>query len=361
LVIISSLVLGHWWFCQTVNGVFAVPLAPVYPAPMAIRVAMLGDVVGLPGRQAIAQQMAELRRRYRADLVIANAENTASGSGLTPEQYAKLCASGVDGITLGDHVYKRAQIVPTLERQANIIRPANLPALAKGRRWMSLRVNPGGTPGGNPGNPGSPPSPAAGANVYVLTVLGRVFSTMPVDEPFAVIEQVLSQLPEKNPIVIVEIHAEATSEKQAIGWYLDGRVAAVLGTHTHVPTADGRVLPKGTAYMTDLGMCGPYESIIGRRIDRVLTHLTTSMPAPFDVAEGDPRVCGAVVEIDERTHLATSIERIELRADRNQPPFSTGNQQAGEYGPGPLHSVSCSPVLLSPALSSPTILRHAKP
>jgi 2',3'-cyclic-nucleotide 2'-phosphodiesterase len=278
-------------------------------AGMSIRVAMLGDIVGLPGRQGVTQFVPLIRQRYRADLLVVNAENVAGGSGLTPEQFVKLRQAGIDGVTLGDHVYKRAQIVPTLEREATLIRPANLPPLAKGRRWMGLTVPPRG-----------PESPAE--NVYVFTVLGRVFASLPIDEPFGVIEEILSQLPEKNPIVIVEIHAEATSEKQAVGWHLDGRVAAVLGTHTHVPTADARVLPKGTAYITDLGMCGPYESIIGRRIDRVLTHMTTGMPAPFDVAEGDVRVCGAVVEIDTRTRLATSIERIELRADRNAPPFT---------------------------------------
>jgi hypothetical protein len=290
---------------------------------MTIRIAMLGDIVGSPGRNAVVQQVPVIRQRWHTDLIIANAENAASGSGLTPEQYQKLRSSGVDGVTLGDHVYKRVQIVPTLEREPNIIRPANLPAGAKGRRWMVLNTrNPSPDRAGQ-GTEARDVQPG-GVNVYVITVLGRLHATLPVDEPFAVIEQLLAQLPEKNPVVVLEVHADFTSEKQAIGWHFDGRVSAVLGTHTHVPTADARILTHGTAYMTDLGMCGPYESVIGRRIDRVLAHVTTGMPSPFDVASGDPRVCGVMVEIDERTRAATAIERIELRANPNAPPFTAG-------------------------------------
>jgi metallophosphoesterase (TIGR00282 family) len=271
---------------------------------MSIRIVMLGDIVGAVGRSCVTRLLPQIRQQWRADLVIANAENSAGGSGLMPDHYQKLRAAGVDGITLGDHVYRRVQIVPVLEREAAIIRPANLPAGAKGRRWMQLQSVP------CEGRPVLPP-------VFVFTVLGRVFSTLPVNDPFATIEEVLRELPAVDPIVIVEVHAEATSEKQAIGWHLDGRVAAVLGTHTHVATADARILPKGTAYITDLGMCGPHESVIGRRIDRVLHHMTTSMPAPFDVAEGDPRVCGVCVEIDPASRKATAIERIELRGPAN--------------------------------------------
>jgi metallophosphoesterase (TIGR00282 family) len=288
---------------------------------MPIRIAMLGDIVGTPGRNAVVQQIPVLRQRWHPDLLIVNAENAASGSGLTPEQYQKLRSAGVDGVTLGDHVYKRLQIVPTLEREPNIIRPANLPASAKGRRWMVLNTRNRNPDRDGQGTEARDVQPG-GVNVYVLTVLGRFHANLPVDEPFAVIEQVLSQLPEKNPIVVVEVHADFTSEKQAIAWHLDGRVAMVFGTHTHVPTADARILPHGTGYITDLGMCGPYESVIGRRADRVLAHLTTGMPSPFDVATGDPRVCGVLVEIDERTRAATFIERIELSANPHAPPFT---------------------------------------
>ncbi|MCC7203555.1 MAG: YmdB family metallophosphoesterase [Phycisphaeraceae bacterium] len=277
---------------------------------MPLRVVMLGDIVGSPGRLAVMQQIPVIRQRWKPDLILANGENAAAGSGLTPEQYHKLRAAGLDGITLGDHVYKRDQIVPVLETEQQIIRPANLPTLAKGRSWM--RLTPASTPG-------SAPTPLP--NLYVLTVLGRIFSSLPADDPFAAVDRILPELPERDPIVLVEVHAETTSEKQALGWYLDGRVAAVVGTHTHVPTADAKILPHGTGYITDLGMSGPYESVLGRRIDRVLTHMTTAMHAPFDVADGDPRVCGVYLEIDPASRRTTHIERIELKADPHARPF----------------------------------------
>lgn len=276
-----------------------------YAGLMSIRVIVLGDIVGTPGIRAIEQLMPELRIRYKPDLVIANAENASEGSGLTPIIFKQLRNAGVDGITLGDHCFKRMQIAPTLESESVIIRPANLPLAAKGRRWMAL------TPAGAANRP----------KVYVATVLGRVFATLPADDPFVCIETILGQLPEVNPIVIIEVHAEATSEKQAIGWYMDGRAALVFGTHTHVPTADARILPSGTAYITDLGMTGPYESVIGRRIDRVLSQMTTAMPTPFDVATADVRVCGVLVDIDERSRKATHVERVEMQADLLAPPF----------------------------------------
>lgn len=292
---------------------------------MAVRVIMLGDVVGTPGRQGVAQLVPKLRERYQPDLIVANGENVANGSGITPAQYIKLRRAGIDGITLGDHAYKRSEIVGTLERETAIIRPANLPALAKGRTWM--RLYPGTPP---PGESLSEQEVSAdllanqtrtGCSVFFVTLLGRIFTNVPADDPFATIDRVLSELPEARPLVIVEVHAEATSEKQALGWYLDGRVAAVIGTHTHVPTADAKILPKGTGYITDIGMCGPHESILGCKVERVLTHMTTAMHAPFDIAEGDVRVQGVLVEIDEATRRATHIERVELAADPKLPPF----------------------------------------
>ena len=281
---------------------------------MGLKVVMLGDIVGMPGVRAVAQLMGQVRDRWQPDLVIANAENAHNGSGLTPTLYQQLLNAGVDAMTLGDHVYKRVQIANVLETKANIIRPANIARQAAGRGWMKLPVKPSASaPGGSNGEP---------INVYVMTVLGRIFSAMPANDPFEAVETALGQLPELNPIVIVEVHAEATSEKKALGYFLDGRVAAVLGTHTHVATADACVLSRGTAYITDLGMCGPHESVLGRRIDRVLTHMTTSMPAPFDVAEGDPRINGVFIEIDPQTRQAVRIERIELAADPQKAPFS---------------------------------------
>jgi len=275
---------------------------------MAIRIIMLGDIVGRPGRQAMAQLLPLIRQQWQPDLVVVNAENAASGSGLTPKLYTSLCNAGADAITLGDHALRRLELVPVLEQASNIIRPANLSAHAKGKGWMRLSLDRNGR---------TRPQPS----VFVISVLGRIYMNLPANDPFATVETVLAKLPEADPIVIVEIHAEATSEKIAMGWRFDGRVAAVLGTHTHVATADARVLPNGTAYITDLGMCGPHASVLGRQTDAVLEHMTTAKHIPFHVAEGDPRVNGVYVEISEQTRLATKIERIELNADPSKPPF----------------------------------------
>jgi metallophosphoesterase (TIGR00282 family) len=283
---------------------------------MAIGVIMLGDIVGSPGRLAVRQLLPTLRERFAPDLILANAENAAAGSGLLPNQFDKLCEAGVHGITLGDHVFRKAQIIPYLESQPNLIRPANLSHKAKGKGWMRLMAGGDNRPG---------------PSVYIITLLGRLFNTtVPSNDPFEGLDRALEQLPETNPTVIVEMHCEATSEKQAMGWYANGRVAAVLGTHTHIPTADARLLPKPTdrrrqtAYITDLGMSGPQDSVLGRRVDRVLTHMTTNMPAPFDVAQDNPRINGVYLQLDETTGSARHIERIELPADPNKPPFTAG-------------------------------------
>lgn len=281
---------------------------------MAIRLIFLGDIVGTPGRQAVAQCLPRLREQFQPDLVIANAENAAGGSGLTADLYKKLCAAGVDAMTLGDHVYRKVQITHTLESVDNLIRPANLPAAAKGRGWMQLTL------------PDKPP-------IIIVTLLGRLFMNLPADSPFAAIDQLLVLPAWRDAVVIVEIHAEATSEKQALGWHVNGRVSAVVGTHTHVATADARILGPapgadgaitagGTAYISDLGMCGPHESVLGRQIDRVLKQMTTAMPAPFDVAQNDVRLNGVYLEIDERSRRAIRIERIEAVADAAKPPFT---------------------------------------
>ena len=279
---------------------------------MSLKIVMLGDVVGRAGRLAVAQCIPQIRDRWKPDLIVANGENAANGLGILPEHYTKLKAAGVDGITLGDHVYKKIQIVPLLETNADITRPANLPLCAKGRQWMKLTPTPA---------PGQPQK----RSLYVITVLGRLFIGMPADDPFAAVERILAELPDKDPIVLVEIHAEATSEKQAIGWQFNGRVAAVVGTHTHVATADARILAGGfgTAYISDIGMCGPQESVLGRQIDPVLQQMTTGMYSPFEVAEGDPRVCGIYFEVDEKTRRTVAVERIELCANDKAPPFTS--------------------------------------
>ena len=274
---------------------------------MSLRLIMLGDIVGQPGRRVVHQQLPEVHRRYSPDLIIANAENVAGGSGITPQLYQKLIRYGIDGLTLGDHVYKRKEITATLDEVDRMIRPANLPAKAAGKGVMTLTV--------------PEDRAAAGASLTVITLLGRMFMPMSADDPFATIDRILESLGDDHGPVLLELHAEATGEKIALARYVDGRVAAVVGTHTHIATADASLLPRGTAYITDLGMCGPYDSVIGRRSDRILEHMTTSMPAPFDVAEGDPRLCGVFIELDD-TGRATQIERIEIKAELDRPPFA---------------------------------------
>jgi metallophosphoesterase (TIGR00282 family) len=258
-----------------------------------MRLLFIGDVVGRPGRDIVCRAVPRLVAERQLDLVIANAENAAGGSGLTPEIYRELVAAGVDGITLGDHVYRRREIIPVLERESNIVRPANLPDEAPGRVWATVTAR-------------------DGTRVGIFTLLGQLFMK-PADSPFRLADRVLAALPADVKVRFLDFHAEATSEAQMMGRYLDGRVAAVLGTHTHVPTADECVFPGGTAFQCDVGMTGPFESILGRRIDRVMETRLTANPTQFDVAEGDVRLCGSIVDVDATTGQATAIERVCVR------------------------------------------------
>jgi len=257
-----------------------------------MRILFIGDIVGPPGLTFLQRALPVLREAENIDLVIANAENTAGGSGITNKLYRKVRAAGVDLVTLGDHIYKKAEIIETLEKDACVCRPANFPPDAPGRDF-ALTTARDGTP------------------VAALCVLGRQFMR-PVDCPFRAADRVLRELEGQARVVIVDAHAEATAEKYLLGHHLKGRVSAVLGTHTHVPTADEQVLAGGTAFISDVGMTGPYDSILGRRIDRVLFTTITFIPSAFDVAEGDPRMGGAIVDIDPATGRATSIRRIML-------------------------------------------------
>lgn len=271
-----------------------------------LTIAFLGDIFGSPGRMVVAQQLPRLKADHGVDVVIANAENARSGSGLTPELYQKIRGFGVDAVTLGDHVYRDSKIIPLLEQPDQpIARPANLSEKAVGRPYVRIG-----------------PLAGCGKSVFVITVLGRVFFPIPADDPFAAVDRILERLPERKPIVIVEAHMEATSEKAALANYLHGRVAAVLGTHTHVPTADARLLPGGTAFMTDIGMCGPHDSIIGRAPEEVLRYMTTGMHSPFQVGRGGEALCAAVVKIDAESGLARSIQAVRYPADHASPPFA---------------------------------------
>lgn len=258
-----------------------------------MRILLIGDIVGKPGRQIVQQALTGLRAERKLDLVIANAENAAGGSGLTPAIYRELLAAGIDVITLGDHIYRRSEIVSVLETETNIVKPANFPSEAPGREFAVVA-----TPNGS---------------LAVISLLGRVFMR-PVDCPFKAADRVLSMLPSDVRVVIVDFHAEATSDKQLMGRYLDGRVSAVLGTHTHVVTADECILPGGTAFQCDVGMTGPHDGVLGRRYDRVMETTLTFTPTHFEVAQGDPRLCGTIVAVDAASGRATAIER--LRIDR---------------------------------------------
>ena len=256
-----------------------------------MRILFLGDVVGKPGLSGVVQNIARLRMSLELDAVVVNAENADDGSGLRPKQHDDLVDAGVDGVTLGDHIYRRKEIIQTLQKQPTICKPANYPESATGRTHMMLRCR--------------------GGKLAVISVMGRTFMR-PVDDPYAALDRELKAIGQSADAVLVDVHGEATSDKQSIARYLDGRVTAVVGTHTHVQTNDARVLPGGTAAMCDVGMCGPHESIIGRDIDRVLKTTTTFEPVAFHVATDDVRLCGALIETNA-DGLADSIEPFEER------------------------------------------------
>ena len=257
-----------------------------------MRLILIGDIVGKPGRQIAARAAKGLRVEEQLDLIVANAENAAAGSGLTPAIYQELISAGIDCVTLGDHIYRRREIYCVLEAEPRIVKPANFPSEAPGRDYTILRTR-------------------TGLRAAVFSLLGRVFMP-PVDCYFRAADRVLAEIPKDVKIILLDFHAEATSDKQVIARYLDGRVTAVLGTHTHVPTADEQILPGGTAFQCDVGMTGPHESILGRRIDRVMETMRTFRPTQFEVATGDVRLHGTVVEADPQTGRATAIRRLVL-------------------------------------------------
>ena len=260
-----------------------------------MRLLFIGDIVGRPGRDIVVRAVPRLIRSHDLDLVVANAENAAGGSGLTPAIYRDLIDAGVDAITLGDHVYRRKEIIPILRNEDRIVRPANLPEEAAGRQWAVVQAR-------------------DGTRVGFFCLLGQLFMK-PIDNPWRAADRVLSQLPADVTVRMVDFHVEATSEAQMMGRYLEGRVSAVLGTHTHVATADEKVLEGGTAFQCDVGMTGPFDSILGRRVDRVLETQLTAHPTQFDVATGDVRLSGTIVEVDPQSGRALSIERLQVRQE----------------------------------------------
>jgi len=257
---------------------------------VALTVVCIGDIFGEPGRKALAQLLPRLRRELEIDLVIANVENAAAGFGITPALAHGILESGVDVMTSGNHIWDRREIVEYIVKENLLLRPANYPR---------------GTPG-----VGSVVVKAGAHRVGVLNLQGRVF--MPtIDCPFVRADEELGQLRSETPVIVVDMHGEATSEKQAMGWYLDGRVSAVVGTHSHVQTADERLLPRGTAYITDLGITGPIDSVIGVEAKLAIQRFLTGMPNRFEPARGQTRLQGVVIRIDSESGHAVGIERIQ--------------------------------------------------
>lgn len=261
-----------------------------------MRILFLGDIVGRPGVSMVKKALPLVVEAERIDLVIANAENVTGGSGLTPKAFRELRLAGIDMVTMGDHVYRRGEIIPVLKTDDRICRPANFPPSAPGHEFIVSQTS-------------------SGVKVAAFCLLGRTFMKS-VDCPFAAADRVLAQIPSDIRCVFVDIHAEATADKYLMLHHLKGRVSALLGTHTHIPTADEHVVPEGTAYITDVGMTGPYQSILGRRIDRVLSTAISFIPSSFDVAEEDPRLCGAIVEVDANSGRANDIRRFSLTEEK---------------------------------------------
>lgn len=255
-----------------------------------IRALVFGDTVGKPGRVACRGLIGDLRQEHEADLVVLNGENLAHGSSISIETAREIMAAGVDVITTGDHVFKKKEALQAIEKIPNLLRPANYPEGAPGRGSVIVQTK-------------------QGVKIGVVNIMGRVFM-QPLECPFRTIDRILEEIRKETNVILVDFHAEATSEKVAMGWHLDGRVSAVYGTHTHIQTADECILPKGTAYMTELGMCGPYRSVIGRDIGQALARFRTQMPGAMEVAEEDPRVSGALIEIEAESGRALSIKRI---------------------------------------------------
>jgi metallophosphoesterase (TIGR00282 family) len=255
-----------------------------------MRILFVGDIVGRPGRRAVQTVVPRLRREREVDVVVANAENSAGGHGATPEVLTELAAAGVDAYTMGNHTWRKKVLFPLLDQMNNIVRPANYPE-------------------GTPGRGGAVITLADGRKLGIVNLMGRVYME-PLECPFREADRQLEALHAETKVVLVDMHAEATSEKVAMGWHLDGRASAVVGTHTHVQTADEQVLPGGTAYITDVGMCGPWESVIGSEIGPVLTRFRTALPQTFNVAKGAPHFCGVLIDVNDETGKAVAIERL---------------------------------------------------
>ncbi len=253
----------------------------------------IGDVMGEPGLRAVRAHVARLRKQYGLGLVVANAENVAGGNGVTPETAEALFAAGVDVLTNGNHAWDKKEALEYIQTEPRLLRPHNYPDGTPGDGWYIARA-------------------ASGHKVGILNLLGTTFMQPVLSCPFACADRALAQKPADVKLVFVDMHAETTSEKMAMGWYLDGRVSAVIGTHTHVPTADERILPQGTGFLTDVGMSGCYDSVIGLQTEKSLQRFVHKLPARFEVAEGEGTLCAVLLDLDEQAGRCRTIERLRL-------------------------------------------------
>ncbi len=257
-----------------------------------MNIVCIGDIVGKPGREALAAQLPLIKKEFSVDFTIVNGENAAGGSGILPKQADEIFSAGADAITLGDHVWDKSEINAYLEENQRMVRPYNFPQGAPGHGYRVIQA-------------------ANGRKVGVINLLGRTFMRYNVTCPFRSLDEIIEKIAPLTNIMVLDMHAETTSEKVAMGHYANGRVSAIVGTHTHIQTADEKVLSKGTAYITDLGMSGPYDSVIGQDKDRIIKRFLTSLPQKFEVAQAPATLCGVVVQIDEETGRARQIVRFQ--------------------------------------------------
>lgn len=260
-----------------------------------MKILFIGDIVGSMGREMVMEYLPRLKRKYEADLIIANGENAAAGRGITKTIYHDLLHAGVDVITMGNHTWDQREIYDFIDDTDYLIRPANFSEHAPGKGMTAITKN--------------------GVTLSVINLHGRTFLP-PHDDPFAKADELIEEAHQRSPLVFVDFHAEATSEKIAMGWYLDGKASVVVGTHTHVQTADERILPGGTAYLTDAGMTGPYDEILGMKKEDVIYRFQTNLPTRFEVPKkGRPQLNGVFVEVDDQTGKARRIERVRINED----------------------------------------------
>ena len=261
-----------------------------------MRILILGDVMGRPGRRAVRELVPSLIEKEKIDLAIANAENAAGGMGVDIKSAGELFSAGLHVLTSGNHIWKKKEIYPYLNEQARLVRPTNYPDGAPGKGWYAWENQ-------------------HGLKALIINLQGRVFMPNHVDDPFRCADGLLKEHSRNSPVIIVDMHAETTSEKNAMGWYLNGRVSVVYGTHTHIQTADERILPGGTAFITDLGMCGPFDSVIGMEKEIVINGFKSQLPRQFEVAKDNVVLQGVIVDVDEQSGKAKEIRRLRLHAE----------------------------------------------